>query len=61
MGISCIAQDTQTGALYDTRGVGWGRSWEGVLKQRGYMYAHERVILRFDSRQKNSVKQLSIN
>ena len=25
MGICCMAQKTQTGALYQPRGVGWGR------------------------------------
>ena len=24
-GICCMAQETQTGALYQSRGVGWGR------------------------------------
>ena len=24
-----MAQETQTGALYQPRGVGWGRRWEG--------------------------------
>ena len=24
-----MAQETQTGALYQFRGVGWGRRWEG--------------------------------
>ena len=24
MGICCLAQETQTGALYQPRGVGWG-------------------------------------
>ena len=24
MGICCMAQETQTGALYQPRGVGWG-------------------------------------
>jgi len=28
---------TQTGALYQPRGVGWGGRWEGVSKGRGYM------------------------
>ena len=32
MGIYCMAQETQTGALYQARGVGWGRRWEGGLK-----------------------------
>ena len=32
-----MAQETQTGALYQTRGVGWGGRWEGVSKGKGYM------------------------
>ena len=30
MGICCMAQGIQTGALYQSRGVGWGRRWKGV-------------------------------
>ena len=33
-----MAQETQTGALYQHRGVGWGERWEGVSRGRGYMY-----------------------
>ena len=33
-GICCMAQETQTGALYQLRGVGWEGSWEGVSKRR---------------------------
>ena len=40
MGICCVAQETQTGALYQPRGVGWGESWEGGSKGRGYMYTY---------------------
>ena len=29
-----MAQETQTGALYQARGVGWGGSWEGDSKER---------------------------
>ena len=32
MEICCMAQETQTGALYQPRGVGWGRRWEGGSK-----------------------------
>ena len=32
MGICCMAQETQTGALYQPRGVGWGGWWEEVQK-----------------------------
>ena len=36
-GICCMAQETQTGALYQPGGVGWGGRWEGSPKGRGYM------------------------
>ena len=39
MGISCMANETQRGALYQPRGVGWGGRWEGSWKGRGYMYS----------------------
>ena len=32
MGICCITQETQTGALYQPRGVRWGGRWEGSQK-----------------------------
>ena len=38
MGISCMSQGTQTGALYQTKGVGWGGEWEGGSRGRGHMY-----------------------
>ena len=40
MGICCMAQETQTGALYQPRRMGWGRRWEGGSKGRGYMYTY---------------------
>ena len=40
MGISCMSQGTQTGALYQTKGVGWGGEWEGGSRGRGYMYTY---------------------
>ena len=30
-----MAQETQTGALYQPRGVGWGVRWGGGSKGRG--------------------------
>ena len=33
-----FAQETQTGALYQPRGVGWGGRWEGDSKERGYIH-----------------------
>ena len=35
-----MAQETQTGALYQPRAVGRGGRWEGVSKGRGYMYIY---------------------
>ena len=35
-----MAQEIQTGALYQSRGVGWGGTWEGGSKERGYMYTY---------------------
>ena len=34
-GICCVAQETQTGALYQLRGVEWGGRWDGGSKGRG--------------------------
>ena len=40
-GICCMARETQSGALYQSRGVGWGGKWEGGSKGRGYMYTYK--------------------
>ena len=40
MGICFKAQETQRGALYLPRGLGWEEIWEGVSKGRGYMYTY---------------------
>ena len=61
MGICCMAQETQIGALYQPRGLGWRGSWEGSSKGRGYMYTYGCFMLRFDRKQQNSVKQLYFN
>ena len=61
MGIFCMVQETQTGALYQPRGIGWGGRWEEISKGRGYMYTYGWFMLRFDRKQLNSVKQLSFN
>ena len=37
MGIFCMAQETQTGALYQPRRVGWGGRWEAV-QTGGYVW-----------------------
>ena len=33
-----MAQETQTGALYQTRGLGRGGRWEEVFKKEGDIY-----------------------
>ena len=38
VGICCMAQETQTGALHQPRGLGWGGRWEGGSKGKGYTY-----------------------
>ena len=35
-----MSQETQTGALYQPRGVGWGGRWERGSKGWGYMYTY---------------------
>ena len=60
MGICCKAQETQTGALYQPRKVGWGGRWERGSKGRGYMYTYDWFMLKFDRKQQNSIKQLPL-
>ena len=36
MGICYMTQGTQTRALQQPRGVGWGGRWEGGLRGRGH-------------------------
>jgi len=35
-----MAQETQTRALYQSRGVGRGGIWEGGSKRKGYMHTY---------------------
>ena len=37
MGIFCVAQETQTWALYQPSKMRWGGRWEGGSKGRGFM------------------------
>ena len=61
MGICCMAQETQTGALYNL--MGWDGEWNGREVQGGgeYMYTYGWFMLRFDRKQQNYIKQLSFN
>ena len=38
--ICCMSHGTQTGALYQPRGVEWGGRWEGGAEGRKYMYTY---------------------
>ena len=40
MGICCISQETQLGALYQCGEVGWGERWEGGSRGSGHMYTY---------------------
>ena len=61
MEIYCMAQETQTGALNQPKWVGWRGRWEGGSEGRGYMYTCGWLMLRFNRKQQNSVKQLPFN
>ena len=54
-----MAQKTQTGALYQPRGVQWGGRGEGSSKGTGYMCTYGQFMLRFDRKQQSSIKQFS--
>ena len=56
-----MAQETQTGRLYQPWGVGWSGRLKAGSKWRGCMYTYCWFMLRFDRKQQNSVKQLSFN
>ena len=38
--ICCMSHRTQTGALYQPRGMGRGRRWEGSSRGSGHMYIY---------------------
>ena len=60
MGVWCLNQETQTGTLCQLGEVGLGEDGREVQKG-GYMYICDWLILKFDRKQQNSVKQLSFN
>jgi len=61
MGICCMAQETQTEALYQPRGVGWGVRWEGGSKGRGLMCTYVWFMLSFDRRQQPQHESINMN
>ena len=56
-----MAQETQTGAVYQPRGLGWEGRWDGASKGRRYMDTCGWFMSMFDKNQHNTVKQLSFN
>ena len=61
MEICFVTQKTQTRALYQSRGVGWGGRREGGSRKRGQMYTYGWFMLMSDRKQQNSVKHLYFN
>ena len=60
MGICCMTQGTQIGALWQSRRVGWGGRWEEGLGGKGHGCTYGWFLM-FDRKQQNSVEQLSFN
>ena len=57
-----MSQETQTGAWYQPREMGWGGRWEGGRFKREGIYVHLWLIhVEIDREQQNSTKQLSFN
>ena len=57
--ICCMTQGTQTGAQWQSRGVGWGGRWEGGSRGRGHMYTYGWFMLMYGRNQHKIIKQLS--
>ena len=55
-----MAHETQTGALYQPRGVGWG-GMGGSFKREGIYVYLWLIHVEVYRKQQNSVKQLSFN
>ena len=53
-------RNSNRGSVSTQRG-GIGERWEGDSKERGYMYTHGGFMWKFDIKQQNSIKQLSLN
>ena len=56
MGICCMTQGTQTGALWQFRRVGWEGRWKGGLGGRGHGCTYGLFLLIYDWKPQNSVK-----
>ena len=61
MGICCMTQGIQTGALWQSRSVGWGGRQERGSGGRGHGSTSAGFLLMYNRKPQNSVKQLSFN
>ena len=53
MGICCMTQGTQTGALWQPGGMGWSGRWEGGSRGTGHMYIYGWFMLMYGRNQHN--------
>ena len=61
MGICGMTQETQTGALWQSRRVRWGGRWEGGLGGKGHGCTYDWFLLMYDRKLENSINQISFN
>ena len=61
MGICCVTQENQAGALWQAEGWAWGGRCEGDLEGRGHGCTYGWFLLIYDRKPQNSVKQLFFN
>ena len=61
MGICCMTQGPQSGALWQSRRGGWEGRWEGGSGGRWHGSTYGGFLLMYDGKARNSVKRLSFN
>ena len=57
VGICCLIQGAQPGALWQPRGVMWGGRWEGDSRGKGRMCPYGWFMLMYGRKQHNIVKK----
>ena len=57
VGIWCMAQGAQTGALWQPSGEGWGDRWERSSRGRGHVYTYGWYLLMDGRHQHNTIMQ----
>ena len=58
MAICCMTQGTQTGTLRQSRRPEWGKRWNRGWGRRGHGCTYDWVLLMYDRKPENSVKQI---